>query len=423
MELFEDLQRRGLVNQATPGLREALGRPLTAYVGFDPTAASLHVGSLVPLLALVRLQRALHRPLAVIGGGTGLIGDPSGKQSERSMLSADQIARNKEAMRAQLERLLEFGGDRGATLLDNADWLGEARLLEFLRDVGKHFTVNQMLARDAVRPRIEDPERWISFTEFSYTLLQAYDYLVLFDRHQCTLQLGGSDQWGNIVSGCDLVRRLRGAAVHGLTLPLVTKADGAKFGKTEQGNVWLDPHLTSPYEFHQFWLNTADDDAIRFLHYFTFLSVDAIRDLGAALAAQPQQRQAQRELAREVTALVHGDAARQRVEQTARVLFGDGDWRTLSAQQLAEAFAGAPRTALPREQLDTAAAGLAAVLATSGLSSSRGQAREAIRGGGVWVNDTRVTDLDRTLRRDDLLAGRYIVLRRGKKAYHVVDVC
>lgn len=423
-DLIHDLEERDLVHQMTSAdLPKVLADgPIVGYVGFDPTADSLHVGSLVPVLCLMRLQRAGHRPIALVGGGTGMIGDPSGKQGERSMLTGEDIARNVAGMRAQLERFLDFEGPRGAMLLDNADWLGELKLIEFLRDTGKHFTVNQMVARDSVRPRLEDPERWISFTEFTYMLLQAYDFLALYDRQQCVLQMGGSDQWGNIVSGCDLIRRRREGVAHGLTVPLLTKADGSKFGKTETGNVWLDPARTSPYQFYQFWLNTADQDLGRYLRTFTFLSMSAIAELEEEMARAPQARTAQRTLAAEITDLVHGAAARQRSEATTAVLFGGGDWRELSAEQLSEAFAGSPRSELERSHLGTAEASLTALVASAGLMPSRGQARKAIVSGAIYVNNQRVADAEHVVAADQLLAGRFLVLRRGKKVYHIVEV-
>jgi tyrosyl-tRNA synthetase len=422
-DFVADLQQRGMVYQMTsPDLAAELCKaPVAGYAGFDPSAPSLHVGSLIPALALARLQRSGHRPIALVGGGTGMIGDPSGKHSEREMLDAAAVARNVAALRGQLGRLLDTEGPRGARLVDNAEWLGEVRLLDFLRDIGKHFTVNQMIARDAVRPRLEDPGSWISFTEFAYVLLQAYDFLALFDRYGCTLQLGGSDQWGNIVSGCDLIRRKRDAAAHGLTMPLLTKSDGSKFGKSEAGNVWLDPELTSPYRFYQFWLNTADADVMRCLRWFTFLPAAEIDELAAEVERAPQARQAQRVLAGAVTDLVHGRAAREQAERTAAALFG-GDWRQLSAEQLADAFAEAPRSDLPRAALGTPAAALAAVVAGCGLCPSRGQARQAIASGAISVNAARIADPAYVLTTDDVLAGCYVVLQRGKKTHHVLRV-
>src|SRR4029078_5573358 len=310
MDLYSELAWRGLVYDETEGVRDALAAgQVTGYIGFDPTAASLHGGSLLPMRALGPLQRAGHAPIAVVGGGTGLIGDPSGKTAERQLLTSEQVERNVEGIRAQLARVLDFESTTApARLVNNGEWLSKLSAIDFMRDVGKHFTVNAMLAKESVKRRIES-EEGITYTEFSYSLLQAYDFLVLFDRFGCTLQMGGSDQWGNIVAGMDLIRRLRGGKAHGLVLPLITTASGTKFGKTEAGTVWLDPNLTSPYEFYQFWFNVDDRDAVRYLKFFTFLGGARIAELEAASVAEPEKRHAQRELARQVTALVHGGEA------------------------------------------------------------------------------------------------------------------
>ncbi len=421
-DFFHEMERRGLIHQVTdPALREEMLRaPFTGYIGFDPTAASLHVGSLLPVLSLVRLQRAGHRPIALVGGGTGLIGDPSGKESERPMLTREKLAENAAGLRGQLERFLDFSGDRGAVLIDNTEWLCELNLLDFLRDVGKLFSVNAMVARDSVRVRLESRDQGISYTEFSYSLLQAYDFLELYDRHGCRLQMGGSDQWGNIVAGSDLIRRLRGVTAYGLTSPLMTRSDGKKFGKSEQGNVWLDPKLTSPYELYQFWLNTEDGDVVRYLKSFTFLPLEEIAALAEALESRPERREAQRALAAEVTRLVHGTEALARAERTTRVLFEGEDFETLSDQELAEGFANSPSTPLPRASLGTPEAALTTMLAASGLAPSRGQARTAIGAGGIYVNNRRVDDAAHLLSAVDVVAGQFVVLRRGKRHYHVL---
>jgi tyrosyl-tRNA synthetase len=421
---LDDLRARGLLQQTTsPALAEALVRePVTAYIGFDPTAPSLHIGSLLQVLALVRLQRAGHRPIAVVGGGTGLVGDPSGKQAERNLLGLEQLATNLAGIRGQLERFLDFDGPRGAVLVDNYEWLGRMPLMEFLRDIGKHFSVNALVARDAVRDRLENREQGISYTEFSYILLQAYDFLALFDRYGCRLQVGGSDQWGNIVSGTDLIRRLRGADAWGLTQPLVLKSDGTKFGKSEQGNVWLDAGLTSPYAMFQFLLNTDDQDVERLLKYLTFLEVEHLDALLVEHRAQPGRREAQRALARDVVGYVHGPEARARAERTTEALFGGGDWASLSLADLDEAFAASPTTQLRADQLGTPDAALAALLVTAELAPSRGQARQAMKQGGVTLNNRPVADEQLVLEHAHLLAGRYAVLRRGKKSWHIVRV-
>lgn len=419
-----DLAQRELIQQVSaPELAEVLRtRRVVAYTGFDPTADSLHVGSLVPLINLMRFQKAGHRPIALMGGGTGLIGDPSGKEDERTLQTSEQIAANLAGIRRQVERFLDFSPDQ-ALLIDNAEWLAELRLLEFLRDIGKHFSVNQMIARDSVRLRLEEREHGISYTEFSYMLLQAYDFLALYDRHGCLLQMGGSDQWGNILSGADLIRRLRGAEVYGLTLPLIARADGKKFGKSEEGNVWLDPRRTSPYQFYQFWLNTDDKDVVQYLNMLTLLPVSAIRDAGETVVAAPQQRAAQKLLAEEVTRLVHGADALARAQRATAALFSrDADYRELSAQELREAFHSAPRTPLAPAALGTPAAGLVAVLADVGLYPSRGRARQDVAAGGVSVNNLTVRDVNYTLSRADLLSGGFVILRKGKKYYHVLHV-
>lgn len=421
---LRDLEERGLLQQMTdPELARLLATErVTAYVGFDPTAPSMHVGHLLPALGLARLQRAGHRPIALVGGGTGFIGDPSGKTSERTLLDAEQLAANVAGLRTHLGRLLDFESRDGALLVDNAEWLCGLTVIEFLRDIGKHFSVNAMIVRDSVRTRLEQREHGISYTEFSYILLQAYDFLALYDRYGCRVQFGGSDQWGNIVSGCDLIRRKRGVSAYGFTMPLVTKADGTKFGKTEQGTVWLDPELTSPYEFYQFWLNVDDRDAGRYLRYFTFLPLDEIAALEARIESAPQERAAQRVLAEEVTTLVHGAEACARARQTTAVLFGDGDLRALSGQALREAFAGAPKTEIPASLLGTPEAELPALLARTGLFPSRGQARKLLGGGGVRLNGVPIRDPEYRVTAADVLEGGYVVLRRGKKTYHVIRV-
>ncbi len=423
IDFLQDLSRRGLVHQiSAPGLADLLqSGPAVAYIGFDPTADSLHVGNLVHLINLMRFQKAGHRPIGLVGGGTGLIGDPSGKENERALLTPEQLAKNLAGIRSQVERFLDLGEGK-AWLVNNGDWLCDLKLVDFLRDVGKHFSVNQMIVRDSVRMRLETKESGLSYTEFSYMLLQSYDFLALYDRFGCRLQMGGSDQWGNIVSGADLVRRLRGVEVYGLTTPLLTRSDGKKFGKSEEGNVWLDAQRTSPYQFYQFWLNSDDRDVIQYLKTFTLLPLDAIGEAERELADAPEKRAAQRLLAREVTRMVHGDAALARAERATAVLFArDADFRQLSAQELREAFHGAPSSRLDPARLGTPDASLVAVLADSGLYPSRGQARKDVPGGAVSVNNVPVTDVNRVLTTADLLAGGFVILRKGKKHYHVLQ--
>jgi len=423
--VLDELRWRGLVHQVTGddevGAKLAAGR-VTLYHGIDVTADSLHVGSLVGVLVLRLFQSYGHRPLVVLGAGTTRIGDPSGKRAERPLLPPEVIAANAAGIKAQLERLLDFGpGPAGAVLLDNTDWLGPMPLLDFLRDVGKHFTVNAMLAKESVKVRFAEADQGISFTEFSYMLLQAFDFLHLYDAQDCRLQVGGSDQWGNITAGIDLVRRVRAGEAWGLTWPLVTKADGTKFGKSEAGNVWLDPARTSPYEFFQFWMNTDDRDVGRYLRIFTDLSEDEVLRLEGRLAANAGERVAHRVLAEQATALVHGSEAAEAAQAASAALFG-GDLRQLGAAALAEVFADAPSTELPAARLDGEGPALVDVLAEVGLVASKSAARQAITQGGVSVNGIREGDVDRRLGREDLLEGGFVVLRRGKRSYHVLHV-
>ncbi len=423
VDFLSDLEARGLVHQTSaPELAQHLARgPVTAYVGFDPTADSLHVGSLLQLVTLRRFQQAGHKPIALVGGGTGMIGDPSFKTAERSLMTLEQIEHNVAGIRGQMEKLLDF--ESGAVLVDNGAWLRSLQLLPFLRDIGKHFSVNQMITRDSVRTRLETREQGLSYTEFTYMLLQAYDFLELFRRHQCTLQMGGSDQWGNIVSGVDLVRRFEGAEAYGLTIPLVTKSDGSKFGKSETGNVWLDPQRTSPYAFYQFWLNVEDADVVKYLKYFTDVPLLEVDELEQRVRSAPQAREAQRRLAAELTTLVHDGAALERAQRLTQVLFDKhADYRGLTAQELGEAFSDAPSTTLAGAALGAEAASLTAVLAETQLYPSRGRARKDIPQGAVAVNNVAVRDAERVLTRDDVLPGGYIVLRKGKKNYHVLRV-
>ena len=423
-DVVSELRWRGLVHQVTDdGLAAMLAaEPFTVYHGIDVTADSLHVGSLIGALVLQKFQAHGHRPVVLLGGGTTRIGDPSGKRAERPLLPPEQIEANAAGIRAQLERFIDFApGPAGAVLLDNTAWLAPLPLLDFLRDVGKHFTVNAMLAKESVRARFEEAGVGISFTEFSYMLLQAYDYLHLFDREGCRLQIGGSDQWGNITAGIDLIRRVRGAEAYGLTWPLLTKADGTKFGKSEAGNVWLDPARTSPYEFFQFWVNTDDADVGRHLRAYTSLDEPAVADLEEALARDAGGREAHRTLAHEVTALVHGRAAASAAQQASAALFG-GDLSDLSESQLASAFADAPSSELDRARLDGDGVGLVDVLAESGLVASKSAARQAVTQGGVAVNGRVEAAVDRRLGPADLLHGRFVVLRRGKRHYHLIHV-
>ncbi|MFW6068304.1 MAG: tyrosine--tRNA ligase [Chloroflexota bacterium] len=421
--LFDELAWRGLIYDSTDGLRELLrDQKVTMYNGFDPTASSLHVGSLVPMIQLARFQRFGHTPIAIAGGGTGMVGDPSGKSEERVLMSDDEIEANLAGIRTQLSSILDFDvRSNPARVINNADWLRSISLMDFLRDVGKHFSVNYMTAKDSVKSRLER-EEGISFTEFSYMLLQAYDYLVLHDRFDCRLQAGGSDQWGNIVAGIELVRRMRGKQAHGLVYPLITKPDGSKFGKTAEGtSVWLDPKRTSPYRFYQFWLNTDDANVINYLKYFTFMERQEIAELTSALHERPERREAQRALAREMTSMIHGETALQRAELASEVLFG-GEIEGLDADDIADIFSDVPSSEIPRSALEDGGEPLADLLKKSGLSSSKGQARRDIKGGGIYLNNVRVAEHDRAAQLDDAIEGRFIVLRKGRKKYHLVRV-
>lgn len=419
MGLYDELEWRGLVYDGTDGVAQALAAgPVTGYIGFDPTAASLHVGSLLQIMVLAHLQRCGHAPIAVVGGGTGLIGDPSGKTAERQLLSTAQVEANVAGIRGQLARFLDF--DRAtatARLVNNAEWLTRLGAVEFMRDVGKHFTVNAMLAKDSVRRRIESADG-ISYTEFSYSLLQAYDFLMLFDRFGCSLQMGGSDQWGNIVAGIDLVRRTRGAKVYGLVIPLITTASGTKFGKTEAGTIWLDPQLTTPYEFYQFWLNTDDREVVRYLRYFTFLDRAPIEELQQVTERAPEKRQAQRVLARDVTRQVHGDAAVRDAEAAAEKLF-TGDMRAMSESELLQVFSSVPssHTAYVKEGWP-----IGDFLTQNRVTSSKGEATRLIRGGGIYLNDERITDEKSRVTPEQALQGRYFVVRKGKKENYLVKI-
>ena len=424
-QLAEDLRFRGLIHQVTdPGLEGRLDSDrMTAYAGFDPTADSLHVGHLLQICTLRRLQLAGHRPIAVAGGGTGFVGDPGGKSEERSLLTEDELGANLSGIRGQLERFLDFGdadGRPGALLVNDADWLASMRLFDFLRDVGKHFTVNQMVAKDSVRSRLSRADQGISYTEFSYMLLQALDFLHLYDAFGCRLQLGGSDQWGNITMGIELVRKVRHQEVWGLTTPLVLKADGTKFGKTESGTVWLDAERTSAYQLYQFFLRTEDSVVGAYLRYFTFLTAEEILELDAATADRPERREAQRQLARRVCSLVHGQSATERAEQVAAALFTE-DIAQLDEQSIVDAFADAPSTRLPLSRLAGAGMPLVDLLVDTGLSRSKGQARTTVEQGGAYVNNRRAVDVAQTVGTDDLVAERYLVVRHGKKDYHLVS--
>jgi tyrosyl-tRNA synthetase len=421
--LLDELKWRGLLADATEGAAEHFATSSrTVYAGFDPSGASLHVGSLVPIMGLVHAQRAGHTPIALVGGGTGLIGDPSGKTVERKLLTKEQVAWNAESIRAQLEHFLDFDSkSNAARLRNNLDWLGTIPLVDFLRDIGKHFSLNQMLAKETVRRRLASEDSGMSFTEFSYALLQSFDFLELYRTEGCTAQMGGSDQWGNITAGIDLVRRVESARAFGVVFPLITQASGVKFGKTEEGAVWLDATMTSPFRFYQFWINVDDADVVRYLRYFTLLEVDRIVELEHAVASAPADRTAQKALAEDVTRRLHGESGLARAKQATEALFGGGV-TGLGPDEIAEIFADVPSHEIARDELAGEGKLLVELLGDTGISSSRGDARRSIEGGGVYVNNVRVDDSTRRVTMADTIEGRFMLVRMGKKRYHLVGV-
>ena len=403
--LVEELRWRGLIHTATEGAEETLiNEKVTAYIGFDPTADSLHVGHLLPIMVLVHLQRYGHTPIALAGGGTGMIGDPSGRTKERQLLTYEQIAYNVECIKRQLSAFLHFEGvENPAIMVNNADWLAKLNLIEFLRDIGKHFTVNYMLAKDSVKTRLES-EEGISFTEFSYMLLQSYDFLRLYLEHGCTFQMGGSDQWGNITAGAELIRKVADGKAHAVTVPLVTSTSGVKFGKTEAGAVWLDPARTSPFRFYQFWINTTDGDVIPYLKYFTLLSREEIAELERALT-EPHRRAAQTRLAEEVTRMVHGEDGLRKAQAATEVLFGGRDLEGLSADDLLDIFAEVPSSALAAGSLSGAGINVVDLALEAGLDRSKKLIRDLIKNGGLYLNNRPVDDPDRAVTPDDAIDG------------------
>ena len=420
MNLIEDLRWRGLVAQSTDekALVKALKKPITLYIGFDPTAPSLHVGNLVVLLVLRRFQLAGHNPIALVGGATGLVGDPSGRNDERTLNSSDVVEGWVQGIRKQVSAFLDFDTPTNpAIVVNNLDWTAPLSAIEFLRDIGKHFSVNQMLAKDSVAARLE--AGGISYTEFSYQVLQSYDFLELFRRNRCTLQLGGSDQWGNIVAGLDLIRRVESGSGHALTVPLLAKADGSKFGKTAGGSIWLDPGMTSPYAFFQFWLNTEDKDIISFIKVFSFKSHAEISALEKSHSENPGLRGAHRELARELTSLVHGADTTARVESAAKALFGQGDLTELDEATLASALAELPRTTISKTQEIPSWVDL---LAATGVVDSKSAARRVIKDGGAYLNNEKIVSEDYAPTKSEFLCGKYAVLRKGKRDLAAVEL-
>ena len=416
MDILEDLKWRGAINQETDeeGLRELLNeKKISLYCGTDPTGDSLHIGHLIPFIMLKRFEMAGHHPYILVGGGTGSIGDPSGRKTERQLQTKEQVEHNVQALTEQVTRL--FGGSGHVTFVNNFDWLSQFNLLDFLRDYGKEFNVNTMIRKDVVASRLENG---ISFTEFTYQILQSIDFLTLYRDHDVQLQIGGSDQWGNITAGIDLIHKKEGqdAKVFGLTIPLMLKADGTKFGKTAGGAVWLDPKKTSPYEFYQFWLNQDDRDVVKYLKYFTFLSHDEIDALAEKVKIQPEKREAQRALAREVTTFVHGENAMHEAEKISEILFS-GDIKELTAEQVEQVFGKMPSVEVSREKQN-----LVIWLVDNGIEPSRRQAREDVKNGAIRVNGERIQDLDYELDPTAAFDGKYVVIRRGKKKYFLAKV-
>lgn len=420
--IYDEFKWRGLVFDHTEGVPELLAKEkVSTYIGFDPTADSLHIGNLVGMLWLARMQQNGHTPFALAGGGTGMIGDPGGKSAERNLLPLEVIEANVVKIKEQLASVLDFDvKSNPAKVVNNVDWLAPVSMMEFLRDVGKHFTVNYMMAKDSVKSRIEREGSGISYTEFSYMLLQAFDFKHLHDNHNVTLQAGGSDQYGNITAGVELIRRTGGKG-HGFVYPLITKADGSKFGKTEKGTIWLSPERTSPYRFYQFWFNADDGDVVNFLKVFTWLSQDEIADLAHQVETEPHKRAAQRKLAQLMTGMIHGETAVSKSEKAAQVLFG-GDLDGLDASDIQDIFADVPSSAVGKDGLDGEGITAVDLLVSSGLAKSKGDARRSIDGGGIYLNNNRVEDTAQAVTTSDAIEGQFLVLRKGRKKYHLVKV-
>lgn len=417
-ELLKDLSWRGIIYQQTDeeGIEETLNKEkISLYCGVDPTADSMHIGHLLPYLTLRRFQLHGHRPIVLVGGATGLIGDPSGKKEERKLQTLEVVQYNVKRIQKQLEKIFDFDGDNGAIMVNNYDWAGKMDIVTFLRDFGKHFGVNYMLAKDTIASRLETG---ISFTEFTYTILQAMDFFHLYENHQCRMQIGGSDQWGNITTGLELIRKMSpegSKAAYGLTIPLVTKADGTKFGKTESGAVWLDPEKTSPYEFYQFWINTADADVVKYLKFFTFISREEIEALEKAVQEEPHLRKAQKALAEELTRMIHGIESLEQAIKISAALFS-GDVKNLTAAEIKQGFKDVPSYSISAGE----EAGLVDVLVAAKISPSKRQAREDIANGAVSVNGERITDTGYSLSEADQIEGQYTIIRRGKKKYTLI---
>ncbi len=429
MNFVEELKWRGMIHDMMPGTEEQLKKEMTtAYVGIDPTADSLHIGHLVSVMILRHFQRCGHKPIALIGGATGMIGDPSGKSAERNLLTEETLRHNQACIKAQLSKFLDFDSDapNAAELVNNYDWMKGFSFLDFAREIGKHITVNYMMAKDSVKRRLNGEARdGLSFTEFTYQLLQGYDFLHLYETKNCKLQMGGSDQWGNITTGTELIRRKNGGDALALTCPLITKADGGKFGKTESGNVWLDPRYTSPYKFYQFWLNVSDDDAAKYIKIFTFISREEIESLIAEHAAAPHLRLLQKRLAKEVTCMVHSEADYNAAVEASGILFGNAAAETLhkiDEDTLLAVFEGVPQFEVARATVEAGVKAVDLFAEHAAIFASKGEMRKLVQGGGVSVNKEKLTAFDKIITTDDLLNGKYLLVQRGKKNYYLINV-
>lgn len=429
MNFVEELKWRGMIHDMMPGTEEQLKKEMTtAYVGIDPTADSLHIGHLVSVMILRHFQRCGHKPIALIGGATGMIGDPSGKSAERNLLTEETLRHNQACIKAQLSKFLDFDSDapNAAELVNNYDWMKGFSFLDFAREIGKHITVNYMMAKDSVKRRLNGEARdGLSFTEFTYQLLQGYDFLHLYETKNCKLQMGGSDQWGNITTGTELIRRKNGGDAFALTCPLITKADGGKFGKTESGNVWLDPRYTSPYKFYQFWLNVSDDDAAKYIKIFTFISREEIESLIAEHAAAPHLRLLQKRLAKEVTCMVHSEADYNAAVEASGILFGNAAAETLhkiDEDTLLAVFEGVPQFEVARSTVEAGVKAVDLFAEHAAIFASKGEMRKLVQGGGVSVNKEKLTAFDKVISTDDLLNGKYLLVQRGKKNYYLINV-
>jgi tyrosyl-tRNA synthetase len=427
MNFVEELRWRGMIHDIMPGTGEQLEKEMTAaYIGFDPTAASLHIGSLVQIILLKHFQLNGHKPIALVGGATGMIGDPSGRSQERNLLNENILKENQEGIKKQLEKFLDFSDNspNGAEMVNNYDWMKEFTFLDFIRDIGKHITVNYMMSKDSVKKRLgAESKTGMSFTEFTYQLVQGYDFLFLFQNHNCKLQMGGSDQWGNIVTGTELIRRKTGGEAFALTCPLITKTDGGKFGKTEEGNVWLDPNLTSPYAFYQFWLNTADEDAKNYIKIFTFLPKEEIDQIIKEHDDAPHQRILQRTLAREITILVHSEEELNAAEEASKILFGKATEESIASIRedvFLSVFEGVPQYGITSSQLGSNIMDLLAVHTT--VFASKGELKRMIQGGGLMINKKKITDPEAVISADDLLNGKYLLVQKGKKNYYLIKL-